>query len=70
MRPRKIDSIAEILGTTPAWLMFGDDGTSSLDREAIELAKAWSKLSESHHSAHKRAIMEIAAPALNQAAIG
>ena len=70
LRPRKIDSIAEVLGTTPAWLMFGDDGTSSLDREAIELAKAWSKLSEPHRSAHKRAIMERAATVLEQAAIG
>ncbi len=70
LRPRKIDSIAEVLGTTPAWLMFGDDGTNSLDREAIELAKAWSKLSEPHRSAHKRAIMERAATVLGQAAIG
>ena len=70
LRPRKIDSIAEVLGTTPAWLMFGDDGTNSLDREAIELAKAWSKLSEPHRSAHKRAIMERAATVLDQAAIG
>ncbi len=70
LRPRKIDSIAEVLGTTPAWLMFGDDGTSSLDREAIELAKAWSKLSEPHRSAHKRAIMERAATVLDRAAIG
>ena len=70
LRPRKINSIASVLGTTPAWLMFGDDGNGSLDREALELAKAWSKLSEPHRSAHKRAIMERAATVLGHAAIG
>ena len=68
LRPRKIDRIAEVLGTTPAWLMFGDDGTASLDREAIELARAWSKLSEPHRSAHKRAIMERASAMMDRAA--
>ena len=51
LRPRRIDLIAEALGTTPAWLMFGDDVTSSLDSEALELAKVWSKLSKPHRSA-------------------
>ena len=66
LRPRKIDSIAMVLGTTPAWLMFGDDNTSSLDSDAIELARAWSTLSEPHRSAHKRAIMERAANTVRQ----
>ena len=70
LRPRKIDSVAMVLGTTPAWLMFGDDTTSTLDRDAIELAKAWSKLSEPHRSEHKRAIMERAASVIGQAVIG
>ena len=68
LRPRKIDKIAEVLGSTPAWLMFGDDGAQSLDQEAIELARAWSKLSEPHRSAHKRAIMERAAALVDRVA--
>ena len=67
LRPRKIDRIAEVLGTTPAWLMFGDDGVNSLGQEAIELARAWSKLSEPHRSAHKRAIMERASSMMGEA---
>ena len=70
LRPRKIDSIAMVLGTTPAWLMFGDDNTSSLDSDAIELARAWSKLSEPHRSAYKRAIMERAANTIRQLVVG
>ena len=71
LRPRKIDKIAEVLGTTPAWLMFGDDGNGALGHEAIEVAKAWSKLSEPHRSAHKRAILERAAATVgHSAAIG
>lgn len=61
LRPRKIDRIAEMLGTTPAWLMFGDYAADDLDDEAIELAKAWQMLREPHRSAHKRAILERAA---------
>ena len=61
LRPRKIDRIAEVLGSSPAWLMFGDDGSGSLGHEALELARAWSELSEPRRSAHKRAIMERAA---------
>lgn len=57
LRPRKIDKIAEVLGTSPAWLMFGEDGVNTLNDEAVELAKAWLTLSEPHRSAHKRAIM-------------
>jgi transcriptional regulator with XRE-family HTH domain len=70
LRPRKIDRIAEVLGTTPAWLMFGDDGANSLSQEAIELARAWSKLSEPHRSAHKRAIMKRASSMMDRAATG
>jgi len=70
LRPRKIDRIAEVLGTTPAWLMFGDDGANSLSQEAIELARAWSKLGEPHRSAHKRAIMERASSMMDRAATG
>ena len=61
LRPRKIDKIAAVLGSTPAWLMFGDDGAGALDDEAIEVAKAWSKLSEPHRTAHKQAILNSAA---------
>jgi len=60
LRPRKIDRIAEALGVSPAWLMFGDNGVAALDAEAIEVAKAWSRLSEPDRSAHKRAILDSA----------
>ncbi len=57
LRPRKIEEIARVLETSPAWLMFGDDDVSGLDGEAIEVAMAWSKLREPLRSHHKRAIL-------------
>ena len=69
LRPRKIDAIAMVLGTSPAWLMFGENNTSTLNSDALELARAWSKLSEPHKSAHKRAIMERAASTMEQVVV-
>ena len=46
LRPRKIDKIASALDVKPAWLMFGDDRFDALDKEALEIAAAWSKLEE------------------------
>lgn len=69
LRPRKIDRIAEALGTSPAWLMFGDNSRNMLDEEAVEVARAWAKLREPHRSAHKRAIIA-SAEAATVTAIG
>ena len=57
--PRILEQIAEALGVRPAWLQFGVEEVGELDEEAIELARAWSKLDEPHRSAMKEAIMKI-----------
>lgn len=50
LRPRNIVAIAEALEVEPAWLMFGASETAELSPEAIEVAKAWSELSEPDRS--------------------
>jgi transcriptional regulator with XRE-family HTH domain len=57
LRPRKIDQIAGALGVKAAWLMFGNDRFDGLDREAIEIASAWSELDEDARSALRRQIL-------------
>lgn len=59
LRPRILEQIAEALSVRPAWLMFGVEEVGELNEEAIELARAWSKLSEPHRSAMKDAILKI-----------
>lgn len=63
LRPRILEQIAEALGVKPSWLMFGVHEMGELDAEAIELARAWSRLEEPHRSALKEAIMKIGAEA-------
>jgi transcriptional regulator with XRE-family HTH domain len=58
LRPRKIDAIASVLDVNPAWLMFGEKSAPVLDEEAIEVAKAWSRLPEPIRSRIKRNIFE------------
>jgi len=59
LRPRKIDEIAQVLDVNPAWLMFGEDAsTTVLDEEATEVAKAWNHLPEPIRSRIKRNIFE------------
>ena len=59
LRPRILEQIADALGVRPAWLMFGVEEVGELNEEAIELARAWAKLSEPHRSAMKDAILKI-----------
>lgn len=59
LRPRILEQIADALEVRPAWLMFGVEEVGELNEEAIELARAWSKLSEPHRSAMKDAILKI-----------
>ena len=59
LRPRILEQIANALSVKPAWLQFGVEEVGELNEEAIELARAWSKLEEPHRSAMKEAIMKI-----------
>ena len=59
LRPRILEQIADALAVKPAWLMFGVEEVGELNEEAIELARAWSRLSEPHRSAMKDAILKI-----------
>mgnify|MGYP002636747063 CR=1 FL=1 len=57
LRPRKIDKIASALGVKAAWLMFGNDRFDALDKEALEIATAWSKLAESKRTDLRKRIL-------------
>ncbi len=59
LRPRILEQIADSLAVKPAWLMFGVEEVGELNEEAIELARAWARLSEPHRSAMKDAILKI-----------
>ncbi len=59
LRPRILEQIAGSLAVKPAWLMFGVEEVGELNEEAIELARAWARLSEPHRSAMKDAILKI-----------
>ena len=48
LRPRILEEIAEALSVRPSWLMFGVQEVGGLEPEALELARAWSKLQEPH----------------------
>ena len=61
LRPRILEQISESLGVRPAWLQFGVEEVGELNEEAIELARAWSKLDEPHRTAMKEAILKIGA---------
>jgi len=58
--PRNIESLADVLDVSPAWLMFGAEVMDGLEPEAIETAKAWSNLTEPHRTALKEMILKIA----------
>lgn len=62
LRPRKIEKIAEPLGVLPAWLMFGDDMHNDLDREALEVARAWSSLPEADRLVIRQQILTKSKP--------
>ncbi|MCB1741979.1 MAG: helix-turn-helix transcriptional regulator [Gammaproteobacteria bacterium] len=58
--PRNIDQIADALSVSPAWLMYGVEVMDGIEQEAVETARAWSKLEEPHRSALKEMILKIA----------
>ncbi len=61
MRPRRIDVIAKVLGTDPAWLQFGGDNKpNGLDGAAVEVAMAWSKLRDPERLTFREGILKAA----------
>lgn len=59
LRPRILEEIAVALGVRPSWLMFGVQEVGELDQEALDVARAWSRLQEPQRSAMKEAILKI-----------
>ncbi len=59
LRPRILGQIANAISVKPAWLMFGVEEVGELTEEAIEVARAWSRLSEPHRTAMRDAILKI-----------
>jgi transcriptional regulator with XRE-family HTH domain len=60
LRPRNIERIAEALDVRPAWLMFGVSEVENLDEEAVQVARAWTRLKEPERSAMKETIRRLA----------
>ncbi|MCP5149377.1 MAG: helix-turn-helix transcriptional regulator [Ectothiorhodospiraceae bacterium] len=59
--PRIINELAEALDVSPAWLMYGVTVIDGLEDDAIETARAWSRLVEPHRSALKEMILRVVA---------
>jgi transcriptional regulator with XRE-family HTH domain len=59
LRPRILEELAAALEVKPAWLMFGVEEAGELTDEAIELARAWTRLKEPHRTAMREAILRI-----------
>ena len=59
--PRILSELAEALDVSPAWLMFGVKVIEGVEQEAIEIARAWSRLMEPQRTALKEMILSIAA---------
>lgn len=59
LRPRILEEIAQSLGVRPSWLQFGVEEVGALSEDAIEVARAWSKLEEPHRTAMREAILRI-----------
>lgn len=66
--PRIINELAEALDVTAAWLMYGVSVIDGLEEEAIETARAWSKLGEPHRSALREMILRVAAETEDESA--
>ncbi|HEX9585205.1 MAG TPA: helix-turn-helix domain-containing protein [Gammaproteobacteria bacterium] len=60
LRPRNIEAIADALDVEAAWLMFGTGESAPLSKEAIEVARVWSELSESDRKAVRETILRLA----------
>ncbi len=61
LRPRNLDEIAFALDVSPAWLQYGSEKIAGLQKDAVELALAWSRLAEPYRSALREAVLKIAA---------
>lgn len=61
LRPRILEELADVLGVSPAWLMYGDTGATcqEVDDEALAVARTWSTLEEPHRSAMRDIIFRI-----------
>ncbi len=59
--PRIIHELADALDASAAWLMYGVSVIDGLEDEAVETARAWSKLGEPHRSALREMILRVAA---------
>ena len=59
LRPRILESLAAALDVKPAWLMFGVEEADELAEDALEMARAWTRLKEPHRSAMREAILRI-----------
>lgn len=61
LHPRNVAQLAAALQVSPAWLIFGQASVEeALDEDALEMAKAWSKLAEPHRSSIKQAVVKVA----------
>lgn len=58
--PRILSELAGALDVSPAWLMFGVNVIEGLEQEAIETARAWSRLTEPQRTVLKEMILRIA----------
>lgn len=58
--PRILNELAAALDVSPAWLMYGVNVIEDLELEAIETARAWSRLTEPQRTALKEMIMRVA----------
>ncbi len=59
LRPRNIERIAVALGLRPAWLMFGVTESGQLGDDALQVARAWSKLKDPERSAMRETIYRL-----------
>ncbi len=59
LRPRKIDQIAEQLGVSPAWLMFGDEAAAELSPDTLVVAENWARLPEPHRTRIREEILQL-----------
>ena len=59
LRPRILEQLASKLGVSPSWLMFGVEEAGELSGDALELARAWSTLSEQRRVAMRKVIFRM-----------
>ena len=57
LHPRIIAELATAVGVNPAWLMYGVEPIEDLRADAVELARAWSRLLEPDRAATREMIL-------------